>query len=422
MAIKSCTCLSNACQFCLGKQPENSKMGEMCKVIASTPVPPGLPRKKSFNLTVQVDFPIKSPSPIPVFSVTSLRFEEAHPLAGLLGDLLANKLSAHFQDKQWILGKEKGSGASAGVHQLQIDGVQRVIKVFDIMRKDIPAFLHHLDRGEILLNQPGNRYVPEVFGKIYRGAENVLLSEYEEGSTLIGIVMEDGGEPLSNYLQNGHPNADPISIAKQIAEGLLIAKEKYKSCHRDIKPGNILINSEGRVKICDWGLSRKFSPGDAAPTRGIGTEPYQPPEYSNEDPFAADVWSIGVIFYVMLYMENPFKVWIDKLGEVTYPKTPYEGLVPIIQKLLVAEPGKRMTIEKLFDELQKIASPQKTVSKESSLEGSFKKMVIDSPIETPSTVNSISKSSTQSPSSLFSLTDCESETSAHEDITMLPEE
>lgn len=82
--------------------------------------------------------------------------------------------------------------------------------------------------------------------------------------------------------------------------------------HRDIKLENILIDNEGIIKIADFGVSAEFDPKDPKKLRGkAGTVAYMSPEMINSSSknkysFSTDIWSAGVILYVMIHGHLPF--------------------------------------------------------------------------------------------------------------------
>lgn len=79
--------------------------------------------------------------------------------------------------------------------------------------------------------------------------------------------------------------------------------------HRDIKLDNILLTSEGKVKICDFGVSKLVKPGDIMMEQ-CGTPAYIAPEIfegQGYQGYVSDIWSAGVVLYAMLYGTVPFK-------------------------------------------------------------------------------------------------------------------
>lgn len=139
----------------------------------------------------------------------------------------------------------------------------------------------------------------------------VKLYETFETSKHLVFVMElcTGGDLLS-YVRRRRKLKEPYAkvIFKQIIEGLEYCHSK-RILHRDVKLENILLNQDGVVKVCDFGVSRIMQEGEIL-TDQCGTPAYIAPEilldkgYKN---FTVDIWSAGVVLYAMLYGTIPFK-------------------------------------------------------------------------------------------------------------------
>ena len=132
--------------------------------------------------------------------------------------------------------------------------------------------------------------------------EPYVVSELLEGQTLADRL---DGSPL--------PLRKAVDYARQIASGLAAAHDRGV-VHRDLKPGNVVICRDGRVKILDFGLARlvqdEAEPDQAATAgRVLGTLGYMAPEQVRGEPADArsDIFSFGVVLYEMLTGRRAFR-------------------------------------------------------------------------------------------------------------------
>jgi TolB-like protein/Flp pilus assembly protein TadD len=134
------------------------------------------------------------------------------------------------------------------------------------------------------------------------------IDETDDGSTFIVMAFYEG-ETLRERIDRGGIAIDEaLEIASQIAAGLAKAHSR-DIVHRDIKPQNILITSEGEAKIIDFGLAKLA--GRTKLTRDgstLGTAAYMSPEQARGEEVdqRSDIFSLGTILYEMLAGEPPF--------------------------------------------------------------------------------------------------------------------
>jgi non-specific serine/threonine protein kinase len=86
-----------------------------------------------------------------------------------------------------------------------------------------------------------------------------------------------------------------------------------KIAHYNIKPGNILLDSNERIKLTDFGLSQQMTP--SSKTKFVGSGMFMAPEVLHKidghDPFSADIYSLGVTFYCMYQGKSPLNAFYD---------------------------------------------------------------------------------------------------------------
>jgi len=140
-----------------------------------------------------------------------------------------------------------------------------------------------------------------------------LLATFEEGRNLY-FIMElcEGGELFDRIIENGFVSERTTSIILvQVCSALSYAHGRGIA-HRDIKPENVVFctkdRDDTRIKLIDWGLATNFEGGM---TKAVGSMTYAAPEViSSQDrkaySEACDLWSVGVLTYVMLCGKPPF--------------------------------------------------------------------------------------------------------------------
>ena len=142
-------------------------------------------------------------------------------------------------------------------------------------------------------------------------------------------------------------------VISELVEALFYCHEQ-NIAHRDIKPSNIFIDAGTQVKLADFGLS-SFSM-DRVATK-CGTPNYAAPEIFSEveiDPYKADVFSLGVVFYEMLVGSLPFPEGdLEKKGPVTVPDIGDARVAHVIEMMLDHDPGKRPSMA----QLRQVGSP-----------------------------------------------------------------
>jgi serine/threonine protein kinase/Tfp pilus assembly protein PilF len=176
------------------------------------------------------------------------------------------------------------------------------------------------------------------------GGVHFITMEYVAGEDLKSLIKRIGQLPP----------AKALSIARQAADGLAEA-HRLGVVHRDLKPGNIMIDREGNAKIMDFGIARSLKTEAITGTGfAIGTPDYMSPEQAEakEVDGRADIYSLGVILYEMVTGRVPFEgktpLSIAMKHKAEKPRDPKEwnpqlpaALSRLILKCLEKEKDKR---------------------------------------------------------------------------------
>jgi len=210
----------------------------------------------------------------------------------------------------------------------------------------------------------------DIMKKVHHA--NVLrLFEVFETDETIALVMElvNGGELFYKIVEKGnYSEQDAANIVLQMIQGVKYLHDTG-ICHRDLKPENLLCSSDEtgqykpfRVVIADFGLSKAFNNGEALET-SCGTPDYVAPEVITAEGSydkSVDMWSCGVITYVLLCGFSPFLSTtqtglFEKIikAEYDFPDPEWTHISDhakdFIRHLLVKEPEQRFTAQQCLD-------------------------------------------------------------------------
>ncbi|XP_042235940.1 citron rho-interacting kinase-like [Homarus americanus] len=184
-------------------------------------------------------------------------------------------------------------------------------------------------------------------------SELVLVMEYAAGGDLQTLLDQD----MVPY------ERDVISFTRQLLEGLVFIHDR-NLVHLDIKPQNLVLMGEFpdcAVKLCDFEISRVLTPGREV-REILGTPDYVAPEILLYEPITkkTDMWSLGVLTYVLLTGFLPFGGDTDQetfleisRGELDFPEELFEDIsaeaIDFIKRLLVRQPERRMSVRECLD-------------------------------------------------------------------------
>ncbi|MDO4259296.1 MAG: Stk1 family PASTA domain-containing Ser/Thr kinase [Actinomycetaceae bacterium] len=224
-----------------------------------------------------------------------------------MAEPMAHRLGGRYEVRSLI-----GRGGMAEVHLGFDSRLSRTVAI-KMLRTDLArdAVFQHRFRREAQSAASLNH--PNIVAVYDTGEEDVYVAD---GSTVAVpfIVMEYvEGHTVKDLIADGTPV--PIDEAIEIASGILAALDYSHAnglVHRDIKPGNVMLTQDGKVKVMDFGIARALTDSQATMTQTnavVGTAQYLSPEQARGETVDArsDLYSTGVLLFELLTGRPPFR-------------------------------------------------------------------------------------------------------------------
>ncbi len=280
-------------------------------------------------------------------------------------ELVHDGIITYFQSEQFLLGKWRGFtiGKFKLLERIGVGGMGQVflcehmfmrrrvaVKVLPPAKADQPAALGRFYREARAAGGLDHSNIVRTHDIDQDGNLHFIVMDYVDGPNLLDVVKKFGPMDINRA----------VSYIRQTAAGLDYAFRNHL-IHRDIKPGNVLIDRKGVARILDMGLARFINDhGDQLTIKYddkivLGTADYVAPEQvanSHAVDIRADIYALGATFYFLLAGHPPFPtgtVSQKLLWHRTKDPTPIrqirpevpEGLAVIIGKMMAKDPKAR---------------------------------------------------------------------------------
>ena len=250
-----------------------------------------------------------------------------------------------------------GRGGSAEVWRAVDERLDRpvAIKVLSDRLDPGPAWRARFMREARAAASLAHPAIVPVHDVVDDPATPAIVFRYIRGETLAGRLRRDGPLP---------PHA-AIAIGTDLADGLQHA-HGLGVVHRDVKPGNVVLDPDGRAQLVDFGIARLLADAAAseAPGQVLGTLRYMAPEQlaGETTDGATDVYALGVLIHEMLTGRQPFTgstpaqlLTAERAGPPPPPPDAPEQLRPLLASMLAPDPKARPSAATVHETLARLA-------------------------------------------------------------------
>jgi serine/threonine-protein kinase len=202
-------------------------------------------------------------------------------------------------DGRYRVVRKLGTGGMANVYLAEDQELGRsvAIKMLDERHSQDEQFVERFRREAKNAAGLSHPNIVSIYDRGQAEGTYYIAMEYLEGRTLKELLITRGPTPL----------AVAIDYARQILAALGFA-HRHGIVHRDIKPHNVVVAPDGRLKVTDFGIARSGTSQMTETGSIIGTAQYLSPEQAKGAPVtpASDIYSVGIVLYEMLTGSVPF--------------------------------------------------------------------------------------------------------------------
>jgi len=208
--------------------------------------------------------------------------------------------------KRYVIVRRVGGGGMGAVYQATDQRIQG--KLWAIKEMSDAAITNPLDRQRAvdafrreaqLLATLDHGNLPKVSDYFTEGGKHYLVVDFIQGRTLEQVLHSAAGFLAEDEV---------VSWATQLCDVLAYLHSRQPAViFRDLKPANIMVDLEGRVKLIDFGIARLFQPGKGKDTQIMGTPGYAAPEQygTGQTDARSDIYALGVTLHQLLTGYDP---------------------------------------------------------------------------------------------------------------------
>jgi serine/threonine-protein kinase len=263
-------------------------------------------------------------------------------------------------DGRYRIQRKLGAGGMADVYLAEDQELGRrvAIKILNGRHANDAQFIERFRReakNAAALNHPN---IVSIYDRGNAEDTYYIAMEFLDGRTLKELIVSRGAAPINVA----------IEYARQILSALRFA-HRHGIVHRDIKPHNVLVDAEGRVKVTDFGIARAGTSQMTETGSIVGTAQYLSPEQARGgeiDP-RSDLYSLGIVLYELLTGKTPFdgetpvEIAMKHLSNAPKPPSKLRADIPpeldmVVLRALAKNPDDRyQSADEMEADLERVA-------------------------------------------------------------------
>ncbi|KAM8933758.1 mitogen-activated protein kinase kinase kinase 20 isoform 1-T1 [Pelodytes ibericus] len=268
-----------------------------------------------------------------------------------MSSLTASFVQIKFNDLQFF--ESCGGGSFGSVYRAQWLSQEKEVAVKKLLK---------IEKEAEILSMLSHRNIIQFYGAVLEPPNYCIVTEYAAGGSLYEYINSNRSEEM---------DMDHIMAwATDVAKGMhyLHMEAPIRVIHRDLKSRNVVITSDGVLKICDFGASRFHS--HTTHMSLVGTFPWMAPEVIQSLPVSetCDTYSYGVVLWEMLTREVPFKgleglqvAWlvVEKNERLTIPSSCPRSFAVLMRQCWEADSKKRPSFKQIISSLESMLNDSK---------------------------------------------------------------